>query len=129
MLLVGLISWWYGSGWRDQLGLFGERLARVADQWSIGGLAGSLFAPFRQLDTGQVNGPLSVKFRAAIDKLIGRIIGASIRLVMIVIGIMAFLLSLLLGLIWLLIWPLLPVFPVVGFVLMVSGWLPWSLNV
>jgi hypothetical protein len=126
MLLVGFISWWYGLGWRDQLSLFGERLAVVADQWSIGSLAGSLFSPFRQLDTGRVNGPLGLQLRAWLDKLISRFIGALVRLVMITVGLLIFIICAVAGIIWLIIWPFLPVLPVVGFILMSSGWLAWS---
>ncbi|HET8690149.1 MAG TPA: hypothetical protein VFL81_01820 [Candidatus Saccharimonadales bacterium] len=126
MLLVGFISWWYGLGWRDQLSLFGQRLARVADQWSIGSLSGSLFAPFRQLDTGRIKGPLGIQLRAMLDKLISRFIGAMVRSVVIVIGLLAFVLTILVGLLWLVIWPFLPVFPIIGFMLMAHGWLPWS---
>ncbi|HET7630290.1 MAG TPA: hypothetical protein VFK03_02855 [Candidatus Saccharimonadales bacterium] len=129
MLLVGFISWWYGLGWRDQLGLFGERLASLADQWSIGSLTGSLFAPFRQLDTGQINGPLGVQLRAWLDKLISRFIGAMVRSVVIVVGLLIFLVAALLGLVWLVIWPFLPLFPLAGLILMTQGWLPWSFSV
>lgn len=126
MLLVGFISWWYGRGWRDQLSLFGQRLAKVADQWSIGSLSSSLFAPFRQLDTGRIKGPLDVQLRAMVDKLIARLIGAMVRSVVIIVGLITFILAVLVGLLWLLVWPFLPAMPLIGFILMSQGWLPWS---
>lgn len=129
MLLVGFISWWYGRGWRDQLSLFGQRLTQVADQWSIGSLSGSLFAPFRQLDTGRIKGSLDIQLRAIVDKLISRLIGAMVRSVVIIVGLLAFVLAVLIGLLWLIIWPFLPVMPLVGLWLMSQGWLPGSLYV
>lgn len=126
MFLVGFVSWWYGAGWRGQLERFSEHLGLVADRWSIGALAGTLFAPFRQLDTGRSSGPLSARFRLAIDKAIGRMIGAMVRTAMIVAGLLVFVLNLVVGLVWLAIWPVLPVFPVLGLVLTLTGWLPWG---
>lgn len=98
----------------------------MADRYSIEQLAGSLFAPFRQLDTGPVGGALTVRLRAWVDRLVSRFIGAGIRLVMIVIGLIVFVVSSLFGLVWLAIWPLLPLLPVIGFGLTWSGWLPGS---
>lgn len=127
MQFVALISWWYSAGWRDQASLVGERLARVADRYSIELLAGSLFAPFRQIDAGgTARGSLEVKLRAWLDRQISRFIGALIRSVMIVAGIIAFLLSITFGVIWLVIWPFIPVLPVIGLVLASAEWMPWS---
>lgn len=126
MLFMALISWWYGAGWRDQVAVVGERLARVADRYSIELLAGSLFSPFRQIDAGSVRGGLDVQFRAWVDRLVSRFIGALIRSVMIIAGITAFLLSITLGVVWLAVWPLLPLLPLAGFYLMNNGWIPWG---
>ncbi|HET6622598.1 MAG TPA: hypothetical protein VFG56_01555 [Candidatus Saccharimonadales bacterium] len=126
MLLVGFFSWWYGLGWRDQLNLFGERLARTADQWSIGSLSSSLFSPFRQLDTVKVGGPLGVRLRAWLDRLISRFIGVMVRSIMILVGLAVFVGTAFAGLTWLVIWPILPWVPVIGVILTASGWLVWS---
>jgi hypothetical protein len=102
-----------------------ERLATTVDYFSIDLLATTLFAPFRQISAGQVNGPLGVKFRAFLDRIISRSIGAMVRSTMIVIGVAAILLHSVIGFVTLIIWAILPALPLVGFWLYVTGWLPW----
>ena len=126
MLVTSLLLWWYGNGWRDQLGLFSDRLARSADYFSIVALLKSLFAPFRQISAGSIgNAPLDAKMRAWIDKLVSRFIGALVRSAIIVIGLIALLFECLFGIIRLLVWPLLPFVPVAGIILAMMGWMPW----
>lgn len=125
MFIVGILSWWYGAGWRQRFVMLQERLATTVDYFSIDLLAGTLFAPFRQISAGQVNGPLGVKMRAFLDRLISRCIGAMVRSTMIVIGVAAILLHSAIGGITLIIWVLLPILPFIGFGLYVMGWLPW----
>lgn len=129
MLFPELIRWWYGPGWRDQASLLGERLAGIADRYSIELLVGSLFAPFRQIDAGPVRGGLDVQVRAWLDRLVSRFIGALIRSVLVVVGIIIFVVNVALGVVWLGIWPALPLLPVVGLLLSVTGWLPWRAHV
>lgn len=126
MLVTSLLLWWYSAGWRDQIALVSERLARMADYYSIASLLKSLFAPFRQISAGSVSsGPLDARMRAMLDKLISRFIGAMIRTVIIVIGTVALLIEVIIGILRLLVWPLLPLLPIVGFIMMGSGWVPW----
>lgn len=125
MFIVGILSWWYGAGWRQRFVMLQERLATTVDYFSIDLLAGTLFAPFRQISAGQVNGPLGVKMRAFLDRLISRCIGAMVRSTMIIIGVGAILLHSAIGGITLIIWVLLPILPFIGFGLYVMGWLPW----
>jgi hypothetical protein len=125
MFIVGILSWWYGAGWRQRFTMLRERLATTVDYFSIDLLATTLFAPFRQISAGQVNGPLGVKFRAFLDRIISRSIGAMVRSTMIVIGVAAILLHSVIGCITLIVWAVLPLLPFVGFWLYVTGWLPW----
>jgi hypothetical protein len=125
MFIVGILSWWYGAGWQRRFAMLRERLATTSDYFSIDLLATTLFAPFRQISAGQVNGPLGVKFRAFLDKLISRFIGAMVRSTMIVIGVAAILLHSVIGCAILVVWALVPLLPFVGFGLYVMGWLPW----
>ena len=125
MFIVGILSWWYGAGWRHRFVMLRERLATTVDYFSIDLLAGTLFSPFRQISAGHVNGPLGVKMRAFLDRLISRCIGAMVRSVVIVIGVAAILLHIVIGCATLIVWATLPFLPVVGFVLYVTGWLPW----
>lgn len=79
MFIVGLLSWWYGAGWVAEAKRVRERIASTADYFSIDLLVKTLFSPFRQISAGKVNGPLGVKWRAFVDRLISRCIGALIE--------------------------------------------------
>ncbi|HYG83424.1 MAG TPA: hypothetical protein VD907_00925 [Verrucomicrobiae bacterium] len=124
-MLVAFFLWWYTEGWKQQLKKAVLRLAGIADLFSIDLLLKTLFAPFRQISAGRVNGSLNMQFRAFIDRLFSRVIGAIMRLFMIIIGAFALLLAVVVNVALLMIWPLLPLLPVVGVVLFIQGWLPW----
>lgn len=128
MFVIGLISWWYGRGWRGAAARVGRRLMGVEDYFSIDLLLKTFFSPFRQISAGKVQGPLGVQMRAFFDRLVSRVIGAMIRLFTILIGLVALVLYAVIGLMVLVVWALVPLLPVVGVVLFVTGWtLPWTL--
>lgn len=127
MFVVGILSWWYGAGWRQRFVVLKERLANTMDYFSIDLLARTLFAPFRQISAGKVNGPLGVKMQAFFDRLVSRVIGAMVRLTMIVVGTGAIITHSIIGAVTLVLWAVVPLFPVIGIVLLMSGWIPWSL--
>ena len=102
-----------------------ERLASTMDYFSIDLLLRTLFSPFRQISAEKPGGSLSVQMHAFFDRLISRIIGMIVRLGMVIIGTVAILVYALLGVIGLIMWALVPLLPVVGILLFVSGWLPW----
>ncbi len=104
-----------------------ERLAATADYFSIDLLLKTLFAPYRQISAGQVRGSLNVQMRAFFDLLLSRIIGAVIRLFMIIIGSISLLFYSLMGLFLVVLWGIVPLLPVLGIVLAVTGWLPWKM--
>lgn len=81
----------------------------------------TLFAPFRQISAGSVDGPLEVKLRALVDKLFSRLIGAFIRLLLLVIGCVTIAIQVVLALLVLLLWVLVPLLPVGGLILTVMG--------
>ena len=123
---MALVSWWYGSGWLDQVGLVRTRFARVTDRYSLGLLARTLFSPFKQLDAyGNGGNSLDAKLRGWLDLQISRMIGAMIRSCMLIFGLMAMLVEALIAVLRLIVWPLLPVMPVIGLILMMIGWVPW----
>ena len=122
MLMLGsFLSWWYGEGWLSQIGEVRERLLRVNDRYSISLLVTTLFAPFRQISAGNVRGPLGVQLRAWFDRLISRFIGAGVRSVLILVGLLAVIIECSVGLIRLAGWPLLPLLPVAGLIMSLSG--------
>jgi len=124
MFIVGLLSWWYGAGWVAEAKRVRERIASVADYFSIGLLAKTLFSPFRQISAGNVNGPLAVKWRAFVDRLISRCIGAMMRTFLIVFGIIAIALIAVVSMAALAIWLVIPLLPIIGCIMMFVGWVP-----
>ena len=127
MFILGILSWWYGAGWRQRVTMLREKIASTMDYFSIDLLAKTLFSPFRQISAGKVQGPLGVQMRAFADRLISRVIGGMIRSFMIVIGAAAILLYSIIGCVFVVLWAVVPLLPIVGIVLFVSGWVPWSL--
>lgn len=127
MFIMGLLSWWYGAGWRGRLIALREKLASTLDYFSIDLLLRTFFSPFRQISAGRVDGGLSVQMRAFLDRLISRIIGAMIRLVMMIIGSLVIVFHAVIGVLFVILWAVIPVLPILGVGLAVSGWIPWNL--
>jgi ABC-type multidrug transport system fused ATPase/permease subunit len=121
MFLVGIISWWYGDGWRARFGLMKERLAVTADFFSIGLLSRTLFSPFRQISADKVNGSMTVQLQAVFDKLISRLVGAIARLMLMVVGAIVLLIQLLWSAVVIVFWLLVPIFPIVGIIAAILG--------
>jgi len=124
MFLVGIISWWYGRGLQGQIGRIRDRLTATAGYFSIGQLLSTLFAPFRQISAGSVNGPVGAQLRAFFDKTISRFIGAIVRSFTILAGLIVMAVQVLVEAIVLVIWVVLPLFPIAGLILFVIGWVP-----
>jgi hypothetical protein len=127
MFILGILSWWYGAGWRQRVTMLREKITSTMDYFSIDLLAKTLFSPFRQISAGKVQGPLGVQLRAFADRIISRVIGGMIRSFMIIIGIIALLLYSIIGGVFVILWAVVPLLPIVGIVLFISGWVPWTL--
>lgn len=127
MVIIGMLSWWYTTGWRQRISLLKEKLASTVDYFSIDLLLRTLFSPYRQISAGKVNGPLGVQMRAFFDRLISRMIGAMIRLFMIIVGVIAIILHTFIGFVLVICWAVVPLMPLLGLLLFMSGWIPWSL--
>lgn len=127
MFILGLLSWWYGEGWRGRLVMLRERLARTIDFFSIDLLLRTFFSPFRQISAGRVDGPLALQMRAFFDRLISRMIGAMIRLAMIVTGTFAIIFYAVVGAILVVLWAFVPLIPIGGVILALTGWMPWKM--
>lgn len=124
LLVTELLRWWYGDGWRKRAQMVAARLDGTTDYFSIDLLIKTLFAPFRQISAGRVDGPIGVQLRAMVDKLFSRVIGAIIRLLILIIGGIAIGIQALLGLIVLLLWAAVPLLPVAGVGLAIMGVAP-----
>lgn len=127
MFIVGILSWWYGQGWRQRVSRLGDGLAGTMDYFSIDLLARTLFSPYRQISAGKVRGPLNVQMQAFFDRLISRFIGALIRLTMIIVGLFAIIFHSLIGGVIVIGWAIVPPLPIIGILLFLSGWTPWTL--
>lgn len=127
MFIVGILTWWYGAGWRQRSVKLGERLMASMDYFSIDLLLRTFFSPFRQISAGKVRGPLGVQMRALLDRMISRIIGAMIRFTMILIGSLVIGVHGILGVVLLVAWAFVPFLPIIGIMLTLSGWTPWNL--
>ena len=127
MFIVGLLGWWYGRGWAQRVSRLREKLLNTLDYFSIDLLLRTFFSPFRQISAGKVRGPLGVQMRALLDRIISRVIGAMIRLTMIIIGSVFIVLYALFGVLMVVLWGAIPIAPIIGIVLFMSGWIPWSL--
>lgn len=124
MFLVGILTWWYGNGWRERVVMIGGRIASTNDYFSVGLLLSTLFSPFRQISSGSVDGPLISQLRGLVDKLISRVIGAIVRSFMIIFGLIVIIFQTIFGAIVLVFWAIIPLFPVLGLLMMVIGWVP-----
>ena len=121
MLFISLVQWWYGDGWRQRARLISNRLDGTIDYFSIELLLKTLFSPFRQISAGSVDGSLEAKFRAWADRMVSRAIGAVVRLILLVVGLLAIATQAVFGVVILIGWALVPLFPVIGIVLMIVG--------
>jgi len=127
MVIRDILIWWYTTGWRQRLKAAEARLDGIVDYFSIGLLLKTLFAPFRQISAGQVDGPLDAQMRAFFDRLFSRSIGAVVRLIVMCIGLVTLACSAVVAMFILVVWAVLPVLPFVGLGLFIMGWVPWSL--
>lgn len=128
MQLVSLLSWWYSGGVRRMFHTVQMKFAGLLDYFSIDLLLRTLFAPFRQISAGSVDGPIGVKLRAFFDQLISRMIGLIVRTIVILIGAVAITLQAAVSLLFILLWFVMPMLPIVGLVMMLVGWIPWTLK-
>lgn len=124
MFIVGMLSWWYGAGWKARTLIVRERIEGTMDFFSIDVLLRTLFSPYRQISAGKVDGSIGVLWRAFVDRTISRLIGFILRIVIVVVGSFAVVLQALIGALLLVLWVFIPLLPVIGFVLFISGWTP-----
>lgn len=121
---MALVSWWYGAGWSGLAKRMTKRIDSTLQFFSIGLLLKTLFDPFRQIGAGHVKGPLAVQFRAWGDRAFSRGVGFTVRTTVIFFGLIQVLFITLYGLLQLLLWPVIPLLPLVGAGLLLTGWTP-----
>lgn len=124
MFVVGILSWWYGAGWRRQLTAWNLRTASLLDYFSIGLLLKTLASPYRQISAGSVDGSIGIKWRAFVDRTVSRVIGFVCRLVLIIVGVVGLIVTTIYSVLIVAVWVIVPLFPIIGIVLWISGWVP-----
>lgn len=122
MLFTDLLRWWYTVGLRQRAKKIAVQLDGTIDYFSMDLLVKTLFAPFRQISAGKVNGSLDIQLRALIDRLFSRVIGAFIRILLLLVAVVAICLQAILSLLVLFGWLMLPVAPLIGLLLSLIGW-------
>lgn len=122
MIVPDLLVWWYGVGWADVLKQVFGRSRRVLEAFSVGLLARTLFAPFRQIDASRVRGSLNMQMHAWFDRGFSRCIGFLARSIVIVSGSVIAVVVACAGAVWAVVWLAIPILPVVGVFLLASGW-------
>lgn len=127
MVIMGFFSWWYGDGWKQCVQRIRGGLASLYDYFSFDLLLKTLFAPFRQIDAGQVRGSMQDKMKAFGSRLFSRVFGAFLRTFIMIIGVFAIMIALVIAAMRLLLWPILPLLPIVFLIFAISGWVPWTI--
>jgi hypothetical protein len=120
MLVIGLVSWWYGAGWLQLAQRLLKRVTSVTDFFSMSLLLRTLFSPYRQISVGRVQGPVGVQLRAWFDLQISRVIGAMIRLIVVIFGLAATIITLICALAIIFMWPLIPILPLLGLFIVIG---------
>lgn len=121
MIVIDMLVWWYTTAWFTELQKVQQRTMGILESFSVGLLARTLFAPFRQIDAGSVRGPINIRMRAWFDRTFSRFFGAIVRSVMIFCGCFMAIVIFCGGIIWAALWLIMPVLPIVGFMAMVVG--------
>ncbi len=121
MFLVGIFQWWYGSGWLRHAKRTYVGILRVADFFSISLLLRTLFNPFKQISAANVQGSFPVMLSAFFDRLFSRVVGGVIRTLTIFIGLVVIALRIGWSVVSIVLWTLLPLTPLLGLVLWLSG--------
>lgn len=127
MVIVGILAWWYTDGWHQAIRGVQSRLVGLFDYFSIDILLRTLFSPFRQISAGKIDGSIGDQLRAFGDQLISRLVGATARLIIMIFGLVAIIGAILFGLLYIVLWAFVPIFPLIGLVMTLIGWIPWTI--
>lgn len=122
MIFTDLLLWWYGPGWRAEVRKIFTRTAAILESFSVALLVRTLFAPFKQIDAGQVRGSIQVQFRAWFDRTFSRVFGFFVRSFVIFTGCLAALVVGVGSALFAFVWLFAPFLPLLGIIVMIAGW-------
>lgn len=123
MAISEMIIWWYAKGWSVFIQKLRTFLTNTIDFFSMDSLLRTLFQPYRQISaaTANADSSLDLKFHMFIDRLVSRAVGFVTRLFLLIFGLGIIVVGGLTSLILIIIWPLIPLLPIVGIVLGLTG--------
>lgn len=118
---MGIFRWWYGSGLIHHARHSYVGVLKVADFFSIGLLLKTLFNPFKQISANGGGNSLPEQLSAFFDRLFSRCVGGVIRFLTIIIAMVAIAFRAALMIVSLFLWVIVPLTPVLGSILWLSG--------
>lgn len=126
MAIAEMFTWWYLHGWSVFIHKLRSILANITDFFSMDSLIRTLFQPFRQISAGSAHADssLDLKFHMFIDRLVSRLIGFTTRLILLIAGVLIIIVGSIVSLFLIIIWPLIPLAPIAGIILAISGVAP-----
>lgn len=122
MVFILALKWWYGRGWLwawDRS--VNIRIKEYAEAFSMKQLIKTWFSPFKQTYNNAQNGSIDLKVQAFFDNIVSRFIGTLARTVLIFVGLLAILVAFISGIVIIIVWPFVPLLPLAGIVLALSG--------
>lgn len=123
MAITEMFFWWYSYGWKIFIEKVHTWFSNVTNFFSMDSLIRTLFKPYRQIsaDSASSNASLDLKFHMFLDRLVSRFIGFTSRLILLLAGAIIIIFVGILSLIVIIIWPIIPLLPIVGIILSISG--------
>lgn len=123
MFILKSYTWWYQRGWSVFITKVKDFFSSVTDFFSMNSLIRTLFKPFRQIsaDSARTGSSLDLKFHMFLDRLVSRLIGFFSRLILLITGCIVLAISGVLSLVLIILWPFIPVLPIAGIILAVTG--------
>lgn len=107
MIIIDVVSWWYGWGWFHVLEVMKRRLVRIFNIFSIRQMLKTLFAPWKE-DRVTGSQGLDQMMRALVMNAVARLIGFSVRTMILLFWAVVSIAMLAIGIGVFVIWPLAP---------------------
>lgn len=122
MILTDLLGWWYSRGWAwAARQLFVVQSKKVLGFFSVADLLKTLFAPFRQDAIDTRRAPIGIKLQVFGGNIVSRVLGFLIRSVLVLAGLVTLILLEVVAVFAILLWPVVPLLPVISFILFWIG--------
>jgi len=109
LMIFELFRWWYGTGWQKIIHGIVRAPAAVEENFSVGILLGTLFAPWKRMVSAQGRS-LDQKVQAMLDNLISRFVGFFVRFFVLIAAAVGILVAFIGSAMLTVVWPLVPPF-------------------